>query len=115
MHEFGIACSVLDAARAEVRLRPEMKLTKIVVRVGALAGVDPDALDFCFQALVKETDWEAVVLEIERRAQRHGCPRCGREFEVIQYNTTCPVCGESETTFSGGNELELAYLELEEL
>jgi hydrogenase nickel incorporation protein HypA/HybF len=114
MHEFGIANSVLDAARAEARLRPEMKLTKIAIRVGDLAGVDPDALSFCFEALVKETELESVVLEIERRAQRHRCPQCGREFEVVNYDTTCPECGESLTTFLSGNELELAYLEMED-
>ena len=42
MHEFGIANSGLDA-RTEAQLRPSMRLTKIVVRVGDLAGVDPDA------------------------------------------------------------------------
>jgi hydrogenase nickel incorporation protein HypA/HybF len=92
-----------------------MKLTKIVIRVGDLAGVDPDALSFCFEALVKETDLESVVLEIERRTQRHRCPRCGSEFEVLNHDTTCPSCGESMTTFLSGNELELAYLEMEEL
>jgi hydrogenase nickel incorporation protein HypA/HybF len=115
MHELGIANSVLDAARAEARLRPSMRLTKIVVRVGDLAGVDPDALSFCFGALVKETDFEPVVLEIERRPQRHHCPRCASEFIVRRYDTVCPTCGETMTTFSGGNELELAYLEMEDL
>jgi hydrogenase nickel incorporation protein HypA/HybF len=115
MHELGIANSVLDTARAEARLRPSMRLTKIVVRVGDLAGVDPDALSFCFGALVKETDFEPVVLEIERRPQRHRCPRCANEFVVINYDTTCPVCGETTTAFVSGNELELAYLEMEDL
>jgi hydrogenase nickel incorporation protein HypA/HybF len=115
MHEFGIANSVLDAARAEAQLRPSMRLTKIVVRVGDLAGVDPDALSFCFEALVKETDWEPVVLEIERPAQRRGCPQCGREFDVVNHSTACPTCGETLTTFLSGNELELAYLEMEDL
>lgn len=115
MHELAIANTVLEAARGEAQLRPGMTLTKIAVRVGDLAGVDPNALKFCFDALVKETDWESVVLEIERRAQRHRCPRCGKEFEVINYDTTCPACGESTTTFLSGNELELAYLEMEEL
>ncbi|HXY16088.1 MAG TPA: hydrogenase maturation nickel metallochaperone HypA [Terriglobales bacterium] len=115
MHELGIANSVLDAARAEAQLRPSMRLTKIVVRVGDLAGIDPDALSFCFEALVKETDLEPVVLEIERRAQRHRCPRCGNEFVVINYDTTCRACGETMTTFLCGNELELAYLEMEDL
>lgn len=115
MHELGIASSVLDAARAEAQLRPEMKLTKVVIRVGDLAGVDRDALSFCFEALVKETDWESVVLEIERRAQRHRCPRCSSEFEVVNYETACPFCGETATTFISGSELELAYLEMEDL
>jgi len=115
MHEFGIANSVLDAVRAEAQLRPSMRLTKIVVRVGDLAGVDPDALSFCFEALVKETDWEPVVLEIERSEQRRGCLHCGREFVVLNHNTACPTCGEALTTFLSGNELELAYLEMEDL
>ena len=115
MHEFAFANTVLEAARAEAQLRPGMMLTKIAIRVGDLAGVDPDALRFCFGALVKETNWESVVLEIERRAQRHRCTRCGIEFEVVNYDTACPACGESTTSFLSGNELELAYLEMEGL
>lgn len=115
MHEFGIANSVLDAARAEAQLRPTMKLAKIVIRVGDLAGVDPDALSFCFEALIKETEMESVVLEIERRAHRRRCLRCNSEFEVVNYGSNCPACGDSLTSFLSGNELDLAYLEMEEL
>jgi hydrogenase nickel incorporation protein HypA/HybF len=115
MHEFAIASSVLDAVRTEARLRPSMRVSKIVVRIGDLAGLDPDALSFCFEALVKETEMESVVLEIERRAQRHRCPRCGNEFDVINYFTACPACGEESTVFLSGNELELAYLEMEDV
>jgi hydrogenase nickel incorporation protein HypA/HybF len=115
MHEFAIANSVLEAVRAEARLRPGMRVAKIGVRVGDLAGLDPDALSFCFEALVKETDLDSVVLEIERRPQRHRCSRCDNEFVVVDYETACPACGESFTVFISGSELELAYLEMEEL
>jgi hydrogenase nickel incorporation protein HypA/HybF len=114
MHEFAIANSVLDAARAEAALRPGTRLAKICVRIGDLAGLDPDALAFCFEALVKETDLESVVLEIERRQQRHRCSRCGNEFAVIDYAVACPACGDASTELVSGRELELAYLELEE-
>jgi hydrogenase nickel incorporation protein HypA/HybF len=115
MHELGIANSVLDAARVEAQLRPRMKLTRIVILVGDLAGVDRDSLSFCFEVLVKGTEFESVGLEIERRVQRHRCPRCDREFEVVNFDTVCPVCAEPMTTFVSGNELELAYLEMEDL
>lgn len=114
MHEFAIANSLLDAARAEVQLRPGTHLCKIAVRVGDLAGIDPDALSFCFEALVKETEFDSVVLEIERRPQRHRCSRCGNEFVVVNYDAACVACGEASTIFISGDELELAYLELED-
>jgi hydrogenase nickel incorporation protein HypA/HybF len=75
----------------------------------------PDALSFCFEALTKETDLESVVLEIERKPRGQRCPRCAHEFVVVNYETACPECGEESTVFLGGDELELAYLELEDL
>ena len=115
MHEFAIASSVLEAVRTEGRLRPGMRVTKIGVRVGDLAGLDPDALSFCFEALTKETDLECVVLEIERKPRRQRCSRCANEFVVLNYETSCPDCGEELTVFLSGDELELAYLEMEDV
>ncbi len=115
MHEFAIASSVLDAVRTEAQLRPGMRVSKIGVRIGELAGLDPDALSFCFEALTKETDLETVVLEIERKPRRQRCSRCANEFVVVNYETSCPECGEVLTVFLGGDELELAYLELEDV
>jgi hypothetical protein len=34
---------------------------------------------------------------------------------VVNHNTACPTCGEILTTFLSGNQLELAYLEMEDL
>ena len=115
MHEFAIASSVLDAVRTEAGLRPGMRVSKIGVRIGDLSGLDPDALSFCFEALTKETDFESVILEIERKPRRHRCSRCSNEFAVVNYETSCPDCGEELTVFLSGDELELAYLEMEDV
>ena len=115
MHEFAIANSVLDAVRREARFHPGMRISKIGVRIGDLAGLDPDALSFCFEALTKETDLASVVLEIERKPRRQRCSRCANEFVVVNYETSCPECGEVVTVFLSGDELDLAYLEMEDL
>lgn len=114
MHELSIANSVLKAARTEMGKRPGARLMKVGVRVGELAGVDPEALTFSFQALVKGTELEPALLEIETRPRRHRCRECAREFIVRDYNTLCPDCGSERTECISGTELELAYLELEE-
>jgi len=113
MHELSIANSVLDAVRAEIQRRPGARLLKVGLRVGELAGVDPEALSFGFQALVQGTEFEAASLEIDARPRRQRCPECDREFIVRDYDTACPDCGAVRTECVGGDELELAYLEIE--
>ncbi len=65
MHELGIAESILDAVRKEAVVNSPARPVKVGVRVGALAGIDPDSLSFCFEVLVKGSDLEPLALAIE--------------------------------------------------
>lgn len=114
MHELGIAQSVIEAVRAEALLRPGARVRKVGVLLGELAGVDGNALTFCFDALVNETELAGVPLEIELCRRRHRCDCSPEPFVVLDYQTICPHCGSAETRCIGGSELELSYLELEE-
>lgn len=114
MHEVGIANSVLQAVETEAARHPGAVVHKVGVRVGELAGVDPGALAFSFEAITAGTEWRHLVLEIEIRPRMHGCPSCGLNFRVTDYQFACPECGALQTRCVSGDELELAYLELEE-
>ena len=114
MHELGIAESILNRVQVESATRNGARATKVGVRIGELAGVDPEALSFGFEVLVKDTDLEPLALEIESTSRRHECSRCKRVFTVVDYHVDCPECGSAETRCIGGDELELAYLEVEE-
>jgi hydrogenase nickel incorporation protein HypA/HybF len=114
MHELSIANLVLEAVRAEVLRHPGAVPVKVALRVGELAGVDSDALAFGFQALTTGTEWAQLALEIQRKPRQHRCPVCKTQFRVVDYNCICPACGASRTECIRGDELELAYIELEE-
>lgn len=114
MHEMSIAASVLDAVRAESGRRGEIRVTGVGLRVGQLAGVDPESLRFCWEVLVTGTELDRLPLEIEFRPWTNRCRRCGRTFQVEDYNINCPACGCLETEPAGGDELELAWLEVDE-
>jgi hydrogenase nickel incorporation protein HypA/HybF len=114
MHEMGIANSVLEAVRTEVALHPGTYPCKVGVRIGEMAAIDQDALRFCFEAIIQDTDLAALELAIEFCPRRHRCQVCGREFVVRDYDSRCPQCTSLETTCTSGDELELAYLEVEE-
>jgi hydrogenase nickel incorporation protein HypA/HybF len=114
MHELSIANAILEAARAEAARRPGVRLVKVGVRVGELSGVEPDALSFSFEALVRGSDLEPLALEIETCPRRQRCAVCGRIFRVVDFNLDCPDCGALESRCISGDELEMVYLEIEQ-
>jgi hydrogenase nickel incorporation protein HypA/HybF len=87
---------------------------KVGVRVGELAGLDPDALRFAFEALTIDTPLAGLELDIEYRASRSRCRDCGHEFELRNFELLCPSCGSLSTDRISGDELEFAYLEVED-
>ena len=114
MHELSVANSILEAVRKERERLNGARVTKVGVRIGELAGVDPAALSFGFEILVKDSGLEPLALEIEFVSRRHECSHCRHVFTVMDYRLDCPACGSTETRCIGGDELDLAYLEVEE-
>jgi len=114
MHELSIANSILEAVRKERERLNGARVTKVGVRIGELAGVDPEALSFGFEILVKDSGLEPLALDIESVPRRHECSHCRHVFTVVDYRVDCPACGSTETRCISGDELDLAYLEVEE-
>jgi hydrogenase nickel incorporation protein HypA/HybF len=114
MHELGIATSILESVQSAARRNPGVRITKVGVKVGELAGVDVDALQFGFECLVKDTDWEPLVLEVDSIPRVQRCPKCANEFRMTDYDPRCPQCGEFATQCISGEELDIAYMEVDE-
>ncbi len=110
----GIANSILEGVAKELQRRPGSCAVKVGVRIGELAGVDPDALSFAFEALTLDTEFAGLSIDIEYVRPRSRCRECNREFEVRNYELLCPACGSLNTERISGDELEFAYLEIEE-
>lgn len=114
MHEIGIANTILEAGKAEAARQNGAKLIRIGIRVGALSGVDNEALRFALSALTLDTDLEGVDYEIQSCPRRNRCLDCGLEFASTITSFPCPNCQSEELLLAGGDELDLAYIEVEE-
>ena len=114
MHELGIAVAVLNAIRIEAVRYPNTRVSKVGLRIGELAGLDAEAFRFCFEAIVRETEFETVQLEIEICPRRQRCLECGTDFVVRDYDLQCSNCSERSSECIGGDELDLAFVEVEE-
>ena len=114
MHELSIAAAILDAVRSEADKRPGAHVTKVGVRIGELSGVDPAALSFGWEVLVKDTVMEGLSLEIDYRKRVQRCTACAREFETNMLFSACPGCGHNRTVLISGDELDITFIELED-
>jgi hydrogenase nickel incorporation protein HypA/HybF len=114
LHELSIATAILDRVAVEAKLHDGARFTKVGVRIGELSGVDPDALSFAFQALTVQSEWERLALEIEYCPRMQCCRQCHNEFRCAPCETECPACGAAETVLVAGEELDIAFLEMED-
>jgi hydrogenase nickel incorporation protein HypA/HybF len=110
----SIAAAVLDAVREETARHPSARAGRAGLRIGELSGVEPESLRFCLEVLVADSDLAPLAFEIEICHWQRRCRACGNAFRVIDYITACPSCSATETDPAGGDQMELAYIELEE-
>ena len=59
-------------------------------------------------------DKNLLNLEIESIKRRQRCPACLKEFEAEHWSTECKMCGNPATITIAGEELQIAYIEVDE-
>ena len=114
MHELSIALSVVDAVREEAD-RHGGRVCAVHLRIGALAGVVPEALLASYEMACAETPLAGSRLVIEEVPVVVFCDVCDakRSLGGVQ-SFCCPECGTPTPRIERGRELELIALEIEQ-
>jgi len=71
-HKMGIASSILEAAHRELHRYPRLRAGKVGLRTRGCAGPGSESLRFCFEALMKGTEFEPLDHAIERCSVPEG-------------------------------------------
>jgi hydrogenase nickel incorporation protein HypA/HybF len=108
MHELGITEEVVSlvserAGAARVR--------RVVLEIGKLTAVLPDAVRFCFDLCCEGTPLEGASLEIIETPGRARCRTCDAEVNLDQPLGVCP-CGGIDLEWLSGMELKVREIEV---
>ena len=113
MHELSIATSLVETAARSAGEHGAVRVRTLRVRIGALTGVEPDALTFCFPFAAKGTVCEGARLDIVRVPAAGSCGACGATTDVADPLVRCPACDGWPLAMSGGRDLSLESLEVD--
>ncbi len=113
MHELSLAHALIKSVIREMTERRIARVTTICVRIGPLSGIMTEALAFGFESLRSDTPLAATQLRIEESPAAAVCQRCAHTFPLDEPVFSCPECGSEDLRISGGDDLHIAYLEVE--
>ena len=114
MHEASIVEALLEAAGEEMERAGGTRILRLEVTVGALSGVNVEALRFAFEMLSPGTPAEGAELSVVETRALCSCAVCGKESPVEDPFAACPACGSVDVRIRGGDELLLSSLDVED-
>ncbi len=113
MHEMSLAESVLQAMQDAARQQHFHKVLSVRLEIGALSGVEPEAMRFCFDAVVRDSLAEGALLEILTLPGTGWCMACAKTVPMREVFGECPECGSVQMQVTGGTEMRIKDLEVE--
>jgi len=110
MHELSIAMEIITIVENEIAKHNLRGVAEINIRLGALTGVDPEALSFGFEAATIDTPLAGTKLDIKRIPVKGKCRSCEQAFSVNDFIFRCPYCDSADIEVIQGEELNIDYL-----
>jgi hydrogenase nickel incorporation protein HypA/HybF len=111
MHELAIAEGILAIVERHAQGR---RVSRVELRVGHLRQVVPSALTFAWELLAEGTCADGAELAIEAVPAAVRCRACGAEGVLHTFPACCTRCGSLDVDVTGGEELLVDSLELED-
>lgn len=114
MHELSIIQEVVAAAERAAGEASAVRVKEVTLRVGALAGVVEDALEFSYGVATRNTLLAGSRLVVKHVPVVVYCARCRCEVELPGIQALrCPGCGALCADVRSGRELEVESLVIE--
>ena len=111
VHEFSIAEALAEQVLAHAPAGARVR--EVELRIGALRGLEPEALRMCWDSVTFGTPLAGSVLNMELLPWSITCSSCGRTWTSPVPFVSCE-CGNATPTPQGSDELDLIALDVDE-
>jgi len=113
MHEMSLCEGVLQVLETEARRQGFSRVRQVWLEIGQLAGVETEAMRFCFDAVMKGSLADRARLNIVETPGQAWCMICAKTVPVRQRFDACPDCGSHQLQVTAGDQMKIKELEVE--
>jgi len=113
MHEMSLAEGVLQLVEDTARREGARQVRRVILEIGQLSSVEPEALRFCFDVVTRHSLAEGAVLEIIDVPGSGWCMPCATTVAISERYGACPQCGSHQVQPTGGTEMRVKEIEID--
>ena len=113
MHEMSLCENILDILEQQAREQQYHKVSTVWLEIGTLSSVEPEAMRFCFDAVMKGSLAEKAQLEIVLVQGQAWCLQCNKNVIIKQRYDACPDCDAFPLQVTNGEQMRIKELEVE--
>lgn len=112
MHELSVVESMVSVVLRHAAGNKAKEVTRINLVLGEASTVMEEPVRFYFDLVSKDTPAQGAELNFRRTPLMAECKKCGKEFEVVEYDFTCTECGGTDTEIVSGREFQVESIEI---
>lgn len=113
MHEMALAESVLQIIEDHALKQRFRRVKSVWLEIGALAGVEPEAIRFCFDAVTRGSVAQGAQLKIIDIPGSGWCMQCADTVAIEERYSACPRCRGYCVQPNGGMQMRVRELEVD--
>jgi hydrogenase nickel incorporation protein HypA/HybF len=112
MHEISLCESILELLQTQATLQNYSKVKVVYLEIGKLSSIEPEALRFGFDIVMKNSIADNARLDIIEIDASAWCFNCEQIIIIEQRYDPCPLCGAVKLDIKQGEQMRIKELEV---
>ncbi len=113
MHEYSIVQALLEQIEGIAKENEVQKVTKIIVKIGVMSGVETHLLEVAFNTFKERTIADGAEFVMNIQPITIQCRDCQEVSELEKVHYCCQKCESTEIDVIDGEDMFLMSLEME--
>ncbi len=113
MHEYSVVQALLEQIEDVARENDATKITKIVVKIGVMSGIEAHLLEIAFNTFKEKTVCDDAKFVMNIQPLIIECQECKGVSELKKIHYCCQKCESTNVKVIDGEDMFLMSIEME--